>query len=385
MMKNYLTFLSFIAFVLTTNATLAQISVTNAIFPKVGDTLTVRPVLNFDGVDFTDAGADLFWNFEDISTGTKTSTFYLDPSEGADAADFPDAELMANTNGFGEIYYDVFNNRIDEIGRGGQDFGFGDLDIPLRFEKNPIFRRSPIDFGDVYDSESIASISISTDILPPELVAQVGVFADSIRVDLDINNSSSVDAWGTMSVPGGVYQVLREKVNTTQVTKLFFKGLLTQGAWLEASSTILAALGDLAEFFGEQNTVTYNFYSNTEKELIGSFTQDNTGSFVSGSVIGSQNIVSTKQLTYTENEINAYPNPSLGPITFDVGAFGNGEYRLTIFNIVGKQIHNDSFTVSGNNGYTTNLSNLRKGTYIYTIHNDKGDKLATKRFIILKP
>ena len=321
---------------------------------------------------------------EGLSGGQLVSTFYLDPASGNSSADFPDADLMSTQGGVTEIYYDVFNNRIDEIGRAGQDFGFGDIDIPFTFEEKPVVRRAPISFGDVYDNDNVANVTVGIDIFPDSILAILGPFAnfiDSVRVSLDISNSATVDAWGTIVLPNGSFETIRERVETTQDTKLFIRAL---GAWNEAGQEILDLLGPAAEFFGEQTFTTYNFYSDVEKEILVSANEQD-GELVSVTYKGDGIVTSTKQLTYTDAEITAYPNPSFGPITFDVGAYGNGFYQLTVYNIVGKQIISDSFEVSNNRSFETNLSQLRKGSYIYTIHNERGDKLGTKRFIILKP
>lgn len=383
MKQKYTSLLVFIGLLLCSGIH-AQITVSNETFPSIGDTLFTRTTFNAAGIDVGSPGADQFWNMEGLSGGQLVSTLYLDPAMGNAAADFPEAELMSTQGGITEIYYDVFNNRMDELGRAGQDFGFGDIDIPFIFEEKPVFRRAPIAYGDAYDNDNVASVTVGIDIFPDSLLTLLGPFADlidSVRVNVDISNSASVDAWGTIVLPNGSYETLRERVETIQDTKLFIRAF---GAWNEAGPEILTLLGPAADFFGRQEFTTYNFYSDVEKEiLVSANVQD--GALISITYKGDGIVTSTKQLTYTDAEISAYPNPTFGPITFDVGAYGNGKYRLTVYNIVGKQIITDSFEVTNNQSFETNLSQLRKGSYIYTIHNERGDKLGTKRFIILKP
>lgn len=373
-----------IAGLLMSAGLLAQITVSNATFPQIGDTLRTRVATNTD-VDLGSAGGNQFWNFENLQGGAIQQVIFTEPSEGSNAADFPEANLLASGNLFSEIYYKRFNNRIDEIGRGNQNFGFEGLDIPIQYTDVPTFRRAPLSYEDNYQDDAAAQVTVAKDQIPAadSLLGSVAALVDSFRITFETVSSIDLDAWGTISIPSGSYEVLREKVASTRTVKLFFYNPLI--GWLEAQSEVLDQLGDFADFFGEQKTLTYNFISNDAKEYIASVTQQE-GEIVSITYKSPRSPVSSRpELTYTSAEIKAYPNPSFGEITFEVGAFGDGDYKLSIFNIIGKKIKSEQFNVSGGQGYTTDLSHLRKGTYIYTIHNSRGEKIGTKRFLILKP
>jgi hypothetical protein len=82
---------------------------------------------------------------------------------------------------------------------------------------------------------------------------------------------------------------------------------------------------------------------------------------------------------YDEGEIIAWPNPTIGPITLQVFNYPYDEYKLEIYNIVGKKIFTKSFNPSDGRTLNVDLSILKKGTYIYSIFDGKGKKLLTKR------
>ena len=374
-----------LVFILLTVSCIAQITVTNSTFPRAKDTLWTATAVNPSSVPVPMAGTNMFWNYENIQLAFTQSIAFDNAVNGQSAADFPQAELVARDALNTEIYYDVFGNRIDELGRGDLDFGLGDLPIVVKYDEKPVFRRAPISYNDVFDTRTATQVDFSADIIPDSLLGSFPLPIDSFRITFNQDITAVVDGWGTINTPAGGFEVLRERSTVAQNTKLFAKFTGTQ-TYAEISGFILAALGDLAEFFGEQTTINYNFYSNTDKEIIASISQLETGEVI-GATFKTQNprLVSTKNLRYTSNEINAYPNPTLGPITFQVGGYGNGKYTLTIYNIVGKQISTEVFTVTDGKGFETNIGHLRKGAYIYTIHNGKGIKLATKRFMVLKP
>lgn len=374
-----------LVFILLTASSFAQITVTNATFPRAKDTLWTASVIDPTSVSVPMAGANMLWNYENVQLGFAQSIAFDNAANGQSAADFPQAELVARDALNSEIYYDVFGNRIDELGRGGLNFGFGDLPIVVQYAEKPVFRRAPISYNDVFDTRSATQVDFPADIIPDSLLGTFSLPIDSFRITFDQDITAVVDGWGTINTPIGGFEVLRERSTLVQNTKLFAKFTGTQ-TYAEISGFILAALGDLADFFGEQTTISYNFYSNTDKEIIASISQLETGDVISAT-FKTQNprLVSTKTLRYTGKEISAYPNPTLGPITFQVGGHGNGKYTLAIYNIVGKQISSDVFTVRDGKGFETNIGHLRKGTYIYTIQNENGLKLATKRFMVLKP
>jgi len=52
---------------------------------------------------------------------------------------------------------------------------------------------------------------------------------------------------------------------------------------------------------------------------------------------------------------------------------------------VNKKLYNEEFMVGYNREIHTDLSFLSKGTYIYNIIDDKGNKITTKRVVIITP
>lgn len=386
MKRIYMPFLLLIAFMAGPLVS-AQITVTNAVFPVAGDTLeslSIDPTTAISA-DLATMDVDHTWDLANLPSGVRTSTFFDIASNGENGDSFPSAELYStSTAGGGEIYYDVFNNRIDELGRGNQDFGFGSIPIPLAYDQVAVFARAPLSFNDVYEDNSRGTVTAPKEVIPDSILALVNGFItfDSVRVSLRSNNKRSFESYGTMIIPGGSYDVLRETVNTVSTTDL---ALYTTNGWLPVGPALLALLGDFADFFGEQVSTSYNFYSATEKEPILSSTYDAAGVLTSLSYKALPIVVSTQRPSYYSQEINAYPNPTLGPLTFDVSGHGSGNYTVSIFNIVGMKVMEENMAIQDGSQWKTNVSHLRKGTYIYTIHTEAGEKLGTKRFIVLKP
>lgn len=355
-----------------------QITISNSTFPVAGDTLFT--ILDNDAnISFDEDGADVTWDFRSLSGPFARETRFLDASEGTAPEDFPDADLVSISANEQETYYQSFNNKIIEIGRAGEFVpGF---DIPVAYEENPTFRKAPISFGDVDDDEAIANVEVGADIIPAELLEGVPIEFDSLRISLQTNSESVVDAWGTVRLPDGDYEVLRDKVSTNTETKIFAKIPIL--GWNEIPSTLLEGLGDLADAFGVVETTTYNYYSANDKEIIASVIVDSEDVITSVEYKGNLIINDIKVLAPDANLITAFPNPSYGNVSIQMVNYPLGEYRMKVYNVVGKELWSESFLLRSNRVFKADLLHLSKGTYLYSIFDKNGKKLVTKRIAIM--
>ena len=359
------------------SALCGQITVTNSTFPQAGDTLFT--VLDTESnISVGGAGENMTWDYSSLAGPFVRETQFLEASQGTASEDFPDADLVSLSANEQETYYQSFSNKIIEIGRAGEFIpGF---DIPVVYEENPTFRRAPISFGDVDDDESIASVDIGTDIIPQELLDMVPLEFDSLRISLISNSDSEVDAWGTVKLPDGDYDVIRDKVTTTTDTKLFVK--LPFVGWFDASA-LVGDIEGIGEAIGVVQTTTYNYYSAEDKEIIVSIITDDQDMITSVEYKGNAIISDIKVVTPDHSMITAYPNPSFGNVSIQMVNYPLSEYRMKVYNVVGKELWAESFQLRSNRVFKADLMHLRKGTYLYSIFDNNGEKLITKRIAII--
>lgn len=358
-------------------AIIGQITVTNATFPQAGDTLFTI-IDNDSNIIVGEAGEDKVWDYRSLAGPFGRETLFLEASQGLDSENFPEADLVSISANEQETYYQSFSNKIIEIGRAGE-FVQG-FDIPVQYEENPTFRRAPISFGDVDDDEAIASVDVGADIIPEELLENVPFEFDSIRVSLISNSDSEVDAWGTVRLPDGDYEVVRDKVSTTADTKLFAK--LPIIGWFDVSG-LVGDIEGLGDAIGVTQTTTYNYYSANDKEVIVSIVTDDQDEITSVEYKGDAIISDIKVVTPDDTMITAYPNPSFGNVSIQMVNYPLGEYRMKVYNVVGKELWAESFQLRSNRVFKADLMHLRKGTYIYSLFDKNGKKLVTKRIAII--
>lgn len=358
-------------------AMIGQITVTNSTFPEAGDTLFT--ILDTESnISIGDAGANVTWDYRSLAGPFVRETRFLEASEGMASEDFPDADLVSLTANEQETYYKSFSNKIIEIGRAGEFVpGF---DIPVVYEENPTYRRAPISYGDVDDDESIASVDVGADIIPAELLEGAPFEFDSIRISLISNSESEVDAWGIVRLPDGDYDVIRDKVTTTSDTKLFAK--LAIIGWFDITS-LVGGIEGIGDAIGVVETTTYNYYSAEDKEIIVSVTTDDQDMIASVEYKGDAIISDIKVVTPDYSMITAYPNPSFGSVSVQMVNYPLGEYRMKVYNVVGKELWAESYQLRSNRVFKADLMHLRKGTYLYSIFDKNGKKLVTKRIAII--
>ena len=356
---------------------IGQITVTNSTFPEAGDTLFT--ILDTESnISIGDAGENVIWDFRSLAGPFVRETRFLEASEGIASEDFPDADLVSLSANEQETYYKSFSNKIIEIGRAGEFVpGF---DIPVVYEENPTYRRAPISYGDVDDDESIASVDVGADIIPAELLEGSPFEFDSIRISLISNSESEVDAWGTVKLPDGDYNVIRDKVTTTSDTKLFAK--LAIIGWFDITS-LVGDIEGIGEAIGVVETTTYNYYSAEDKEIIASVITDDQDMITSVEYKGDGIISDIKVITPDYSMITAYPNPSFGSVSVQMINYPLGEYRMKVYNVVGKELWAESYQLRSTRVFKADLMHLRKGTYLYSIFDKNGKKLVTKRIAII--
>jgi len=356
--------------------------VNNSIFPVPGDTLRTTTTTQVGAFDKTLIGENLTWDVSDLGTGFVNTTIYVDPSEGESSDLFPDADLL-DINAGQEIYYRSFNNKIIEIGRAGLDPVLNAIELSFENEGEAVLRRAPMSYNDLNNDNSSFLIAASAAIVPDTILGPLAGSVDSLRLLVETSNEDYVDAWGTLTTPTGEYDVVRVKRTTTTDVTLEAKVVVLDWVTVDPSNPLFAALGDLLSLLGESTTVSYQFFANDNKEIIASFDEDVDGNITSVTYKGENISTSTNDVGFENFELVTYPNPTYGNITFELTNLPKGNYSVHVHNIIGAQIW--SSPINKNGTLTADLSHLRKGTYLYSIMDDTGRKLTTRRLMIITP
>jgi len=373
----------------------AQITITNNTFPSAGDTLRYATDNNPQGIDVKQGAGvtNFFWDFGDLKVEQTSRTTYRPAAEGVNVGRFVGADIVVIGQA-GESYYNKTATKFEFMGYAGSDpIGFGLNVVALN---NPAVaeRKAPLNYGDVATQTNNLSLPFPAqqilDFLPDSIVSSFPILPDSFRVSIKTNRSENVDGWGTCHIPGATtpYPVLRQKRTDYTSNKLeaYIKPLpFFPGTWLDITNFIPG--GGFGNFTATDTTVTYRFLSGTEKEEIAIATMSNDGSTVEAVRFKNNGTTVAPEILLAPGgaNIQAFPNPAVEWVRFDCTNLQAGDYTLKIFNIIGKTVLKETYPISGNRSIRIELENFKKGTYLYSLADSKGNIIGTKRLVVLKP
>ena len=310
-------------------AALAQITVTNATFPVAGDVLKTvvasNPAVGIAA--YGPPGFNLFWDLSSLQPGVIRNTSIQPASQGTVGAQVPGAELVVFASPILEEYYNVTANKF-EI-----QYGYGkfyDVIPNYRVEYTlPLVGRSaPMNFFDINQSTTSilagsVCIPVSDDGLecsfppsefPPALIAALPAQPISLRYRINITRLDVVDAYGTMSIPGGTYNVLRVKRTEYKETRLDGKYLMPFPGWIDITDNAIPAG---FQGLGVDTTITYFFYNDVVKEPIAAVTLNKE-----------QNAAT--QVIYKYNAPANPPSLSINDVTQNEGNSGSTNFNFTV-------------------------------------------------------
>lgn len=366
---------------------IAQITVTNATFPAPGDTL--RTVIDAEpNINLQSPGEDLTWNFTSLS-GPVFESIILDPSEGASFGEFSNATALMGQTPVAETYFQATSDAYLSLGYSGQDpIGLG---LEVAFKNSPPLteRVAPLNYGDNNSSSSFVSVPFAWDDLPTALTDSLPLptTPDSIAIEVSTTRTETVDAWGKVALPVGTYEVLRVRrwdVSETSVQALVptFPGF--PSIWVDVTEF----LGGISPFLDGDTTLTYRYYNDVSKEEIAIITVDPVDETPTNAQYKSAdpNTVSVIKLYDQKPNVYAYPNPAIDQVRFDLVNIPNGNYDLNIYNILGVKVWSNRYDfTNASDTIQLDISNFKKGTYLYNLVNESGKTIATRRLVVLRP
>ena len=370
--KNILVSFTFLVVTLSLSA---QITITNATFPAAGDTLRTATDLTPEGIVMTAPGGPQAWDYTSLNATTRQVTAFRPAAEGSATANFPGAELVTISDAGAEVYFDVNATTFSLLGISGSGLG-EEFPIEADFKYNPplVEGKAPLNFFDVDQYQSNATISLPTSAIPEGILDSlpIGLF-DSIRLRITVERLEIVDGHGTLAIPGGTYDVLRQKrteITTTGVDVHSFLG------WVDLS-TLLGM-----DFFPPDTTIAFDFLSNSAKEPIAVVTVDSTGSAAAQVTYKDNGVIEAiNPVTGETTSISVSPNPVTNDATFELKNMLPGDYTLRIFDINGQRVMLTKLT---SDREIVSLQQLSAGMYLYTLVNTKGQVMGKGKLMKIK-
>ncbi|MCB9303325.1 MAG: HYR domain-containing protein [Lewinellaceae bacterium] len=248
----------------------AQITITNAVFPAVGDTLFFKIDNQPQGIVMTAPGGPQQWDFSNLQASATWQQIFLPPQAGPESLYFPSANLLYQKPGGNvDVYLNASGNQVTMLGLSGPDPLLLGIDLVAQFNPPLVQQQAPLNFFDINQTSSGLLVPFSPGLLPG--VGLLPFNADSMRIRVSISRLDAVNAFGTLAIPGGTFDVLRQQSTEYREKRLDAK--IAPLGWLDVTDVAIQYLGlDL----GVDTTVTYQFLSNQSKEPIAVCTTDNS-------------------------------------------------------------------------------------------------------------
>ncbi len=360
----------------------AQITLTNASFPAAGDTLHTTNDFNLPAsISLGNGGANQTWNFSALNVDFVRNVAIRPAAESQNASFYPTANLYSPLlNDNAEEYIKSSATKYEYLGYAGDDpIGIG-VQIKVRSNPTNVQRVAPLTFKAKRTNNFSFLIPFSSDILPDSLLAGLPIQPDSLRIKFATIEIDTVDSWGTMTIPGGSFSVLRERRIAYNDTKLEAK--LPLFGWSDVTN-LVGGVGGFGDFFGKDTTATYYFWSNTAKEPIAvvDVNKDTLSQIESIEFKVIDYNTSSADVLGGRMDVSVSPNPTAEVANFSFHNFEAGNYTLAIYDVVGRLMMTKSYYFSGGSEVIAeNVARLPTGSYFYRVANEKNKIILTKKF-----
>lgn len=347
----------------------AQITITNASFPAAGDSVWIATAADPAAITPGGSGMGITWDFTALVATNEVLTVARPAAEGSKPASFPGTNLVLLSS-VGEAYYAVDASALVNhgfIGTGG---------FPLSESVEPKYlpplveQRAPLSFFDVNTAESALAFTFPASFLPDSLLAGLPLQPDSIRFSQTFSRLDVVDASGTLKLPTGDYEVLRERRRTISDTKV---ELLIGLFWIDLS-TVFPLPG-----LGADTTLAYYFFSNEAKGPLAVVdVVPDTPTTVLNVQFRGTGATSTHQPVVLEARIFKGPVPSAGDLYFDATPAGR-PVRAELYNLAGQPV---LISERHTGAFRLDTASLPPGLWIYRVTD--GDRLVESGTLILQ-
>lgn len=357
----------------------AQITVSSAGFPKAGDTLSTRiditPMISFDASPGMND-----WTFDGLSSPALVETVFQGPESGSSTY-FGSADMVSIPDAGTEYYYRSTDSSFTELGYYGVDPIAGIVMVNAHYSEPLMLRRAPLNYADVHQQQTELLVPISSEIIPDTILNMLPVQPDSLRLRVGIMRNDTVNAYGTLSLNEVDFEVLQEK--RVEERSVFFDAKVPFFGWQDITPIIEDQFPGFGA--GAQDTiVSYYYFSEGVKEPIAVVNVDDRDT---------PQRVEFKELMMTSSSsafdiediaITASPNPSIGLVEFRISNAPIGKYKIKVRNIIGQTLWEKQLFAQGSESLKVDLTNFKRGTYFYTLIDEDGNTLVTKRLVFIR-
>lgn len=344
----------------------SQITITAADFPSMGDTsFVVGDTSAANGAIVGNSGANQTWDLLAVQTEYTDSALFVDPASLPETNDFPTANLaIIDLPRNYRIYIDISGTDVKLQGVAGNLLGIGGSQTFYNVPP-PSFAQLPMNYLDNWTDTYDRLVTIPNGGLFPSNF-------DSIHFKTEVNKFDTIDGWGTLVTPMGVFDALRQVSYEYTSDSIFGRDSTLGWVFLSADMDSSKAfrwwtpgIGVTAEAEMDNDFVTIEL---VEYEL-------------KGPQVGIQEPVEALA------QLNVYPNPATADTRIEYELREAGEVEITLENILGQHILTlvpPSMQPAGKNTLTPDLSNIAHEHAVVLVKMRMGQVVLVRK-LLFKP
>ncbi len=311
----------------------AQITIDGSDVPPFGVVLTFGEDTLVAGVEPGPAGAGQSWDFLSLGLHTSFQNTVLDPAETPFGLDFPNADFaLFGTDGF-YSYAQVADDAL--LALGGSAPLPGGSSATARLDPPQKLLPAPANYGSSFDNDFGFTIFLDGAIF--------GV--DSVQIRERGSQLAEIDAYGSLKIPSGTYETLRQRVVTITIDSVFIQFF---GNWIPFTAAA-------------DTTITYEWWAKEGRGRVLSLEYDAAGNALSATHLtgyGTALMVPVAAFSYEllqDGQVQFTDLSQFGPVSwswdFDDGAgsteqnpvhtyAASGMYQvcLTVANLAGQDV-----------------------------------------------
>jgi hypothetical protein len=363
----------------------AQITITNALFPVGGDTLSRSFTVNVASASVTPAsGTAQNWDFSALSTDGNLFDSVRYASSGTSFSAFPNTEIILPFAGFGEGYADVTSTEVTIV---GGSLNLTGIPLTAPFNDPQIVQTAPITYNTVVNDPFELQLAINIDSVPglrpviDTFLTQLpipGLSADSLRFTVSGTTELNADAFGTCVMFDSTYDVIRQKVKIQSEIIIEIRLVSFIGAfWQDITSTVASQI----PFPLNDTTFRYDFWTPSSKVPVVRMNMNTRGTIIEDIEFKGNNPTGITELSSLK-DVELYPVPAQSTINLKADNLGVDKFNVQIIDAIGQSVYKQQNLTSGI--HQLPVSELAQGTYWLTIRADNGKLLARKSLTISK-
>lgn len=357
----------------------AQIFVPTSLMPRAGDTLLTAVDNLPTYIKNISSGRNQRWDFAMLEAPYIRSAVWKPASKGTAATLFKNAEFAAPVDEHTEGYYRTQGNDLLLLGAIGPDPLNLSRKSVLRYSPGLVERRYNLRYGDAFQADGNLVLTLGEDEIPSWFRKKLPVSPDSLRLRVSYDRQYDVDSYGRMIVPGGIFDVIRER--RIEIIEMRLEVKVGRRRWQEVTKSVKDK-----ELLRTQKKISYHFYASNSKEPVARvWMSSNEKKILKIEFKPRERESSIQNITSVRPDIYVSPNPAIASVRFEFYNLPPGTYKLSIFNIIGQEEWSKMYTITGNYAEQVDISQLKKGAYLYSLKDERGRTLSTKRLMVIRP